>query len=225
MRCIHAIAVLAGGCLVSLAGARSAQAQITVDESLTGVPTPGFTTVTMPGALGIATFTSGDATVTFNGTASDQGVVNGTVPSLHAEPIIGPSGDGYAGNYLSTGDTGFINISFASPQLSLALLWGSVDLSNQIEFLNNGIVVGTVTGANIDALADGNEGYGGSFYVLLNSSAVFDDIELSSGIVSFESAELEVNPTNFNVPEPDSLGMVGAGLLGLVLARRRTRGD
>lgn len=225
MRVTGLLTFSAAACLAGLAVAAPAHAgaMITIDENLNSVPTAGFAPVDLSAApLGSgAPFTVGNDNVSFVGTPANQGVVNGSLSGQYAAPVTNAAGNKYTGNYFSTGNAGYIDINFASPQLALALLWGSVDLSNDITFLSNGVAIGNVLGSDINANANGSQGYGGSFYVLLNLTQSFDEIQLSSGVTSFEAAEFGADSSNFFIPEPTSLAVLGAGLLGLTLLRRR----
>jgi hypothetical protein len=145
-------------------------------------------------------------------------VVQGSSSGQYAAPF---TADGaYTGNYFSTG-TGSITITFATDQLAMALLWGSVDSYNQVQLFEGSTLVGSVAGSDIEANANGSQGYGGSFYTLINSTVAFDEVVLSSTSPSFEFAQFEADVSNDYVPEPASLAVFGVGLLGLAALRRR----
>jgi hypothetical protein len=122
-------------------------ATISIDTSETHLPPdPGFAPIdvssaSLPAGATLpyhgASFTTGsgasEETISFVGMdGTQQGIVNGAGSGVYAPPVTNSSGATYGGNYFSTGKTGYIDISFASPEKALALLWGSVDSTNQI---------------------------------------------------------------------------------------------
>lgn len=182
------------------------------------------------------TYSGGGYKISFNGVGSDQGIVQGSVPStIHAVPVAGVTLPGGAptyltgdygsstttnpllsGNYLSTG-TGSITVTFDAPQISLGLLWGSIDLSNSVTFSNGD----TLTGTEVQALAagfasNGFQGPGGSAYVVAVETVPFTSVTFSSDVTSFELASVVASVTNVtSVPLPGSAPMFGAALVAL----------
>jgi hypothetical protein len=242
---ILTVTALGAGNLI--AAGNPADATLILSASLyTPLAVPGTTTVV--GLQGVSapsqtTINGAGYSVSFSSLPSDQGIVQGTVSSRHATPVAGVNGGNpeyltgdygsalttqlaASGNYLST-DLGTITIDFAANETALGLLWGSIDPTNSLTLLENGQAIGSVSGTQVQTAAsgfvgNGFQGPGGSAYVEINSSAPFNEIELSSGQVSFEAAGLVASTDPIAAPEPGSLLLLGAGLGAFGLLRRST---
>jgi hypothetical protein len=177
--------------------------------------------------------------IEFSDVGDDQGVVQGTT-NVHLAPLAGainPTTPEYltggfgsdlttdladSGNYLSTG-LGTITITFSSPQTSLALLWGSVDLGNSLAFDDAAEFV--VSGADVRAAAanimapQGPPSFGGVF-IVVDTSSPFTTVTATSSQISFESAGIAAAMEPFTVvPERGTLILCGIGLLACAVSR------
>jgi hypothetical protein len=178
---------------------------------------------------------SGAATVVFtpNGQA-----VQGSAAGLYAAPFLsggngtgfGPGGSNQANGadatiYLTSGSTGaFVNaaveLQFAAPQLYLGLLWGSVDNYNTLRFYNGATLVDTVTGVDVLASPNGDQGVNGTVYVNINTTGAFNRVVATSSQFAFEFDNVAYSAS----PVPDggtTLMLLGLALGGLGLVRSR----
>jgi hypothetical protein len=233
---------IASGTLLSGAPVRANS--VSVQFSLAGLPaaTGLIQAIDLTGEVASASLIAGlpnDSVSVTVDTSTNQGIVQASSPGLYAAPVSGGSLGSptyWSAPYFSTG-VGTITLVFSAPQTYFGLLWGSVDsgaTSNTVTFAN--VVDGTVTPvATIDGddiitatgstSADGFQGYGGSYYVLLNDTiGTFNEIILGGTQVSFESADFEYadSQESLPVPEPAGIALFGLGAAGL-LALRRTR--
>ena len=237
------MSLLAGLATACLSLPQALASPLTWTSVLGGAPSgairTNFDDLVVGGASGQVTST--DITVVFTGTA---GIVQGASSGVFAPPSLsggngqgfGPGGGNQANGanatpYLTSGSTRSVAGSALTLLLPFeadyfGLLWGSVDTFNTLSFFDGTTLVGTIRGSQVSALPNGDQGPGGTRYVNVTSTVAFDRVVASSTSFAFEIDNVafrEVGTTTnaIPVPEPGSLALLGAGLLGLGLARRR----
>lgn len=174
----------------------------------------------------------GAFTVRLHGTAE---VVRGNRSGRYAAPYVSGNNGVLFGNtngpdastYLSTGDAS-INFVFANPQIYFGLLWGSIDGYNSLEFYNGNASVGRLTGRDVVASPNGNQGVNGTLYVNVNSSLPFDRVIARSTSYAFELDNVSYGGARAtlreSLPAPQSGVLLGLGLLATAgLAHRSMR--
>ena len=125
-----------------------------------------------------------------------------------------------ATTYLTTG-IGSVTLTLPGQEMYVGLLWGSVDNYNTLSLYNGATLVGTVTGTDVTASANGDQGEFGTFYVNINSTESFNSIVATSSSYAFEFDNVAFNPTS--VPEPSTfvLSLIGGvGVIGFNLMRK-----
>ncbi|TAL86358.1 MAG: PEP-CTERM sorting domain-containing protein [Rhodanobacter sp.] len=234
-------ALLAAGALAA-GMASTANATLVITSVAGGAPTgaihENFDNLPLGSTGGV---TASGIVVSF---APDGQAVQGSSPNLYAAPFLsGNNGLGFGSTsmpnqpngldgttYLTAGGKSGSSAILALPGLEkyFGLLWGSVDWYNTLTFYSGPTLVGTITGTQVNTVANGNQGASGTFYVNINSGLAFDRVVAMSPTYAFEFDNVAFNKTRFDLPEPGTLGMMGLGLLaiaGLAIRRRKLSVD
>jgi len=206
-----------------------ANASLTISGSVGGAPTGvnkvNFDDLTLGSIGGTATGPSGTVGVSF---VTDGQAVAGAVGGQYAMPwLSGGNGTGFGApnqpngqdvtTYLTSGISdgttfGAAILTFSTPLHYIGLLWGSVDSYNTLSLYNGTTLVGTVTGSQVLASPNGDQGINGTLYVNITSTLAFDIVKATSTQYAFEFDNVAYSA----VPEPTTM-VAGAGALGLAL--------
>lgn len=228
--------------LLGLAAASVATAgPISISGSIGGAPTGvflvNFDNLT-PGSTASATATgpTGSVNVSF---ASGGQVASGAQSGVYAPPFLsGGNGNGFGPGstnqsngvdttpYLTTG-IGSVTLDFGSSAALkyFGMLWGSVDTYNTLKFYDGLTLIDTVTGSNVIASPNGDQGANGTVYVNMTSSVAFNKVVALSSNYAFEfdNVAYSQNQSIGSIPDGGmTLTLLGTALSGLALLRRRS---
>jgi hypothetical protein len=210
---------LACAVVASLATCHMANATLTYIGSIGGA-TAGANLVNFddltPGSSSTATATGPSGSVLVSFTPDGQ-VAEGSQSGVYAAPYLsGLNGLGFNNPgvpgpdltpFLTTG-MGTVTLSFSSPENYFGILWGSVDPYNTLSFYGANGLIQSLTGTQVLAGANGNQGVNGTIYENIWSSVPYTSVVATSSQYAFEFDNVAYSA----VPEPTTI-IAGALLL------------
>jgi hypothetical protein len=191
---------------LAFSGAASAAVNVTLHEG------PSDPQYFAPEAAGQNNFTLGDITWTL--VSGSAATAKGTTPNVSAAPLgMGTGPDGTT--YMSVEGGGVESATWATPQTSLSIYWGSIDGNSNLNSLAVTVDGYTLTGADLitlGALGAGNQTLpADNQWVTIAGLGAFTQVSFSSTSNAFEFS------LGSGVPEPSTWAMMGLGFAGLGL--------
>ena len=221
----------------------SAEAQISVFSAVGGVPAGNLSSLTLYNFDTNTVTATGSGNYTVNAYSLDgpaatlslsnaAGLVTGSSSGQWAAPyfsgntasIFGetPLSGQDSSQYVAVRSGGTAVLSFGNVQLHyLGVLWGSVDSYNSLSFYNGATLLGSITGSQVTAAANGSQGADGTFFVNINSTQAFTSVQATSSQNSFEFDDVAVSASAQSVPEPGVSALLALGGLGGAWMLRR----
>ena len=207
------VSILLSGLFLLFGLCAAANATVIVNTGGTAVLGEGFTT-----SLSNATVENFNNGITthwdWNGSYS---IVQGGKSGVYGNP----AGDN--SNYMVTpaegaGSSGSVALSFGGASFYyLGIYIGSIDSYNTITFYEGNKIVGQFTGLQLSKTADGSwTNASDNVYFNFYSSEGFDKVVFSS-----TSRALEFDNVAVATPEPGTMLLLGTGLIGLAVFRKR----
>jgi len=224
--------MMCGLAVLSLVVSQTANANV-ISASVGGAPIGSsrinFDNLALGPAGGTATGPNGSVDVSF---IPDGQTVGGAVVNEYAAPwLSGGNGSGFAAGgldqangvdrteYLTTGlGEAILNFGSDASLNYFGLLWGSIDNYNTLRFYYGNTLIDTVTGTDVFAGANGDQGMNGTMYVNIDTSAAFNRVVASSSQYAFEFDNVAYK----SVPDGGmTFALLGMSLISLSWLRRK----